>query len=282
MNQAVMTYASPTDVAEHYNDLDEYYRALWGEHLHHGYWKTGRESVEEAVRNMIDLVAEKARVQDADVCDVGCGYGGTSRVLAADYNARVTGVTISEKQYQYASSQQVTDGNPNILLQNWMENDFPESNFDAVLGIECFTHMPDQTKFLSEAFRVLRPGGRMVLCVWMTSEEPTPSQRQKLLDPIIAEGRLTHMPTPSECAEMVASAGFKVVEHEDLSRQVAKTWRICVRRAIVRILVTPAYWKFLLDASQKNRVFVRTLFRLDKAFKTGCMRYGLIVAEKPL
>ncbi|MDG2391187.1 MAG: class I SAM-dependent methyltransferase [Planctomycetaceae bacterium] len=281
MNQAVMTSASPTDVAEHYNDLDEYYRALWGEHLHHGLWLNGRETVEVAVRNMIDLVAEKARAQDAEVCDVGCGYGGTSRVLAADYNARVTGVTVSEKQYEYARTQQVTDGNPKILLKNWMENDFPESQFDAVLGVECFTHMPDQTKFLSEAFRVLKPGGRMVLCVWMTSEEPTKSQRQKLLDPIIAEGRLTHMPTPSECAEMVASAGFEMIEQEDLSQQVAKTWQICVRRAIRRILVTPAYWKFLLDASQKNRVFVRTLFRLDKAFKSGCMKYGLIVAEKP-
>jgi tocopherol O-methyltransferase len=281
LNQAVMTSASPTDVAEHYNDLDEYYRALWGEHLHHGLWLNGRESVEVAVRNMIDLVAEKARAQDAEVCDVGCGYGGTSRVLAADYNSRVTGVTVSEKQYEYARTQQVTDGNPNILLKNWMENDFPESQFDAVLGIECFTHMPDQTKFLSEAFRVLKPGGRMVLCVWMTSEEPTTYQRKKLLAPIITEGRLTHMPTPSECADMVTSAGFEVIEQEDLSQQVAKTWQICVRRAIGKILCTPAYWKFLLDASKKNRVFVRTLFRLDKAFKTGCMKYGLIVAEKP-
>jgi len=281
MNQAVKNSATPTDVAEHYNDLDEYYRALWGEHLHHGLWLTGRESVEVAVRNMIDLVAEKAQAQDAEVCDVGCGYGGTSRVLAKDYNSQVTGVTVSEKQFEYARSQQVTDGNPDIRLKNWMENDFEENRFDAVLGIECFTHMPDQTKFLSEAYRVLKPGGRMVLCVWMTSEDPTANQRKKLLDPIIAEGRLTHMPTPSECADMVTSAGFELVEQDDLSQQVAKTWRICVRRAVGRILVTPQYWKFLLDASQKNRVFVRTLFRLDKAFKTGCMRYGLIVAEKP-
>ena len=121
----------------------------------------------------------------------------------------------------------------------------------------------------------------MVLCVWMTSEEPSARQRKNLLDPIIVEGRLTHMPTPRECAYMVKAAGFSLCEQEDLSQQVARTWRICVRRAMGRILVTPKYWKFLLDASQKNRVFLRTLFRLDKAFRTGCMRYGLVVAEKP-
>ncbi|MBD3672791.1 MAG: class I SAM-dependent methyltransferase [Planctomycetaceae bacterium] len=280
MNQTLKMPATPMDVADHYNDLDEYYRALWGEHLHHGYWKTGRESVSEAVRNLIDLVAEQARVRDAEVCDVGCGYGGTSRVLAAEYNSRVTGVTVSEKQFDYAQSQSPGD-NPRIMLTDWMENEFEEARFDALLGIECFTHMPDQAKFLSEAYRVLKPGGRMVLCVWMTSEDPTPRQREQLLDPIISEGRLTHMPTPSEGANMVASTGFRIIEQRDLSDNVAKTWRICVRRAVGRILVTPRYWKFLLDVRQKNRVFLRTLFRLNKAFKTGCMRYGLIVAEKP-
>lgn len=280
MKQAVISSASPTDVADHYNDLDEYYRALWGEHLHHGYWETGRESVPEAVRNMIDLVAEQAQVRDAEVCDVGCGYGGTSRILASEYNSRVTGVTVSEKQFEYAQSQSSGD-NPNIQLTNWMDNQFLDEQFDAVLGIECFTHMPDQTKFLSEAFRVLKPGGRMVLCIWMTSEEPTPKQRERLLDPIISEGRLTHMPTLSEGTDMVTSAGFRILEQRDLSKNVAKTWRICIRRAVGRILITPRYWKFLLDVSQKNRVFLRTLFRLDKAFKTGCMRYGFIVAEKP-
>src|SRR5258708_36268948 len=45
-------------VAAHYDNLDRYYRELWGEHVHHGLWRTGRETPETAVRQLIDLVAD--------------------------------------------------------------------------------------------------------------------------------------------------------------------------------------------------------------------------------
>ncbi len=34
-------------VAAHYDDLDLFYQAIWGTHVHHGYWKTGKENREE-------------------------------------------------------------------------------------------------------------------------------------------------------------------------------------------------------------------------------------------
>ena len=34
---------SAADVAGHYDELDAVYRAIWGEHVHHGLWRTGRE-----------------------------------------------------------------------------------------------------------------------------------------------------------------------------------------------------------------------------------------------
>ena len=73
----------PAAVAAHYDDLDRFYREIWGEHVHHGLWRSGRESPEVAVRQLITLVAERAEIAAGDlVCDVGCGYGGTARVLA--------------------------------------------------------------------------------------------------------------------------------------------------------------------------------------------------------
>src|SRR5690348_17241363 len=86
-------------VAAHYDSLDRYYRELWGEHVHHGIWRTGRESVEEATRAMIDLVIVHAGLGwGARVVDAGCGYGGTARVLATELAADVVGFTLSEAQ----------------------------------------------------------------------------------------------------------------------------------------------------------------------------------------
>ncbi len=86
------------DVAAHYDDLDRFYREVWGEHVHHGLWSSGRETPEEATRSLIAVVAEQAALRPGDtVCDVGCGYGGTARVLAGEYGATVTALTVSRR-----------------------------------------------------------------------------------------------------------------------------------------------------------------------------------------
>ena len=50
------------DVARHYDEMDDVYRRVWSDHAHHGWWRTGRESVAEAVEDLVDLVADAARV----------------------------------------------------------------------------------------------------------------------------------------------------------------------------------------------------------------------------
>ena len=44
-------------VAAHYDELDPFYREVWGEHVHHGFWATGRESPTAAAEALVDLVA---------------------------------------------------------------------------------------------------------------------------------------------------------------------------------------------------------------------------------
>ena len=44
---------STEDVADHYDELDPFYREIWGEHVHHGLWESGKETIEEAVVNLV-------------------------------------------------------------------------------------------------------------------------------------------------------------------------------------------------------------------------------------
>src|SRR3954453_14603569 len=91
------------DVARHYDQLDRFYRGVWGEHVHHGYWKTGRETHAQALRAMVDLVIERANLKPGmSVLDIGCGHGETARILAKERAVEVTGVTLSEAQQRFA------------------------------------------------------------------------------------------------------------------------------------------------------------------------------------
>ena len=63
-------------VAQHYDDLDPFYRELWGDHVHHGLWTTGLENPAQAVENLIACVARRLELDPGQhVCDAGCGYG---------------------------------------------------------------------------------------------------------------------------------------------------------------------------------------------------------------
>src|ERR1700724_997011 len=100
-------------IIEHYDVVSPYYRSLWGEHLHHGYWIRGDESKEKAQLQLIEHLAQLAEVKrGADILDVGCGFGASSIYLAKHFNATVTGITISPVQVEMAN-QAATNAQPN-------------------------------------------------------------------------------------------------------------------------------------------------------------------------
>src|SRR5258705_11943295 len=81
-------------VAQHYDDLDPFYRELWGDHVHHGLWTTGLENPAQAVANLIACVARRLELDPGQpVRDVGCGYGATAHWLAEHHGVGVTGIT---------------------------------------------------------------------------------------------------------------------------------------------------------------------------------------------
>lgn len=278
---------SSKDVALHYDELDEFYREVWGEHVHHGLWLSGDESPDVAARQLVKRVAARAQVMDgARVCDIGCGYGATARMLACDFGAVVTALTISQAQYDFAvswSQRNPRDGehvHPVYLCRDWYENELTDESFDAAISIESSEHMPDKAAFFAEAHRVLRPGGRFVICAWLAKEKPHAIENRHLLEPICREGRIPCMGTESDYRRFFESAGFALDSFEDESARVKKTWPICVKRFLVKLFRDPRYAKFLLNKHKANRIFALTILRIWIAYNTGAMRYGIFTAHK--
>lgn len=272
---------SADDVARHYDQLDQFYREIWGEHVHHGVWDTGRESSEQAVRRLVDLVAEKAQLAPGmEVLDVGCGYGGTSRILAREHGARVTGLTVSPAQARYAESVTQPPGNPRYLLEDWMHNERESGLYDAMVAIESTEHMQDKGRVFTEAARVLKPGGRLVVCAWLAGSDLRPWERRHLIEPVCREGRLPAMGTEAEYVSWMQNAGFEVRSASDVSEKVARTWPICAWRLLLGLMRKPAYLRFILDARNDNRIFAITMLRIWLAYRRGAMRYVIFASVK--
>ena len=269
--------------ASHYDDLDQFYREIWGEHVHHGLWLEGDETDTEAAENLVTLVAKLGGTgEGTDVCDIGCGYGATAKILAERYAANVTGMTISSTQWRYAEANNSVPGKTTFLLRNWYQNELPDNRFDVVETVESLEHMPDLPTFFRECYRVMKPGGRLVAVAWMSCENPDPWAKRHLIDAITRESQIAGVRPESEFKAATLAAGFTNYQFHDYAPQVKKTWPLCAWRTVKGFFTKPHYRSFLFSPKNPNRIFALTLFRIWLAYELGVQRYGVFSADKPV
>lgn len=268
-------------VQEHYDDLDELYRKLWGQHLHHGLWIRGDETRDEATRQLIEKVISSGKLQKgARICDIGCGYGETAKYLAERLDASVSGITLSEKQVQWAKNLMPAQGHLEFLQENWLDNSLRNESFDSAIAIESSEHATDKSEFFRQAHRILRPGGTLTICAWVQNENASALQKKLILVPICDEGRLPSLFTSSEYVDALENVGFKVRSVENLSAQVSRTWNIVLREMSKYSLQHPQELIKTYQKTPRSHDFLWTPLRMWSGFKSGALEYALISAVK--
>jgi len=265
-------------VAAHYDTLDPIYRDLWGQHVHHGLWTTGRETAAEATENMSRRVlGGLALVPGAHVADIGCGYGGTARIAAEVHGAQVLGLTLSAAQKREADRQPVMRGSVKIRVQDWKEAAFAAGSFDALFALESLEHFADKAGFARMARAAVRPGGRVAVTTWLAADRVAPWARRHLLDAVCREAQVAALVTARELRDMFCAAGFSEVLAEDLSPRVGRTWSVILARLMWRMLTRRDYWSFLIKSRARDRIFALTAVRIRLGYATDCFRYGYFV-----
>ncbi len=167
-------YISSGTVASAYDSWtqDKLLERLWGEHIHLGFYPVENKNID--FRNAkIQFVHELVKWSGLDklpkgsrILDVGCGIGGSSRILAKYYGFNVTGITISPAQVKRARELTPSELNCNFQVMDALDLKFKDGSFDGVWSVEAGAHMNDKTKFADEMLRTLRPGGYFALADW--------------------------------------------------------------------------------------------------------------------
>jgi tocopherol O-methyltransferase len=214
-------------VAKYYEDTQQWYNFFWGINgIHFGIWDEGTTSHNESVQNTNEFAAQLLGVNVGDrVLDAGCGIGATARFIAEQYQAHVTGITIADNQVEEARSSTP----PNLKdLVTFVNRDFEatgfnDNSFDGVYAIESICH-GDPARFIVEAYRLLDKGGRIVVFDYSVAEslnKPDEAKYQIYVDGHQVPGILP----VDEFKEHLENVGFNGIIHQDLSAQVARSFK---------------------------------------------------------
>lgn len=275
-----MPYNDTAKVREHYDLASGHYHTLWGEHIHHGYWVSGKESKEEAADALIRLLVEKAGIQrGASVLDIGCGVGGSSRWLAKNLGCHVTGVTISPVQVEMAEREtaKLQISHPprfRVADANALPADLGDASFDFLWSVEMISHLSDRDNLFRRASQLLKPGGRMAITDWWKSEGLSDDAARKFIEPI-EKGMLVDLPTFSEYAHYISAHGFRLLWYDDISDRVARTWDLTSEA-----VTNPVVWGFALRHGKELVEFLHSFKAMRAGFKSGAFRYPALVLEK--
>lgn len=268
-----------SQVSHHYDELDEFYRELWGTHLHHGLWEKPGISKEEAVIELsLKVLYSLGSFSNLKLIDVGCGYGETARLAMSLGAGEVSGITLSRKQFEYATAH--TQPGTKFYLGDWLQNKFPNQTFDGGYSIECFSHIPDKSRYFEQVRRTLKPGGKFVMTAWLSGDNPSVWEKRHLLEPICEEGRLPSLCTRSELLELAQNSGFELLEDADLSSKVWKTWLISSKE-VLKLFKESKGLKYFLNKDHHERQFALSVPRILTAYRLGCFKYGLFVMQVP-
>ena len=98
------------------------------------------------------------------ILEVGCGKGFNSVYLASQCPARnFVGIDLTPLHVALAQKAGQALANLRFARGNFQQLDFPDHSFDLVFGVETLCHASDVAEVYAELFRVLRPGGRVVI-----------------------------------------------------------------------------------------------------------------------
>ncbi|MCU0566742.1 MAG: methyltransferase domain-containing protein [Oculatellaceae cyanobacterium Prado106] len=283
-------YQSPDSVANSYDDWtnDGILEFYWGEHIHLGHYGSPPHK-KDFLKAKADFVHEMVRwgglvslAPGTTVLDVGCGIGGSSRILARDYGFAVTGITISPQQVRRAQELTLPGVSAQFKVDDALALSFPDASFDVVWSIEAGPHMPDKAQFARELLRVLKPGGILVVADWNQRDDrhiPLNSWEKPVMRQLLDQWSHPAFSSIEGFAELLEATGLVAgeVTTADWTVETLPSWLDSIWQGVVR---PEGIVRFGVIGLIKSLREVPTFLLMRLAFGARLCRFGMFRAVR--
>ena len=217
---------SKENVAHHYDISEKLYDLFLDENRQYScaYFKNEDDTLEQAQNNKIHHIIKKLNIQpNQKVLDIGSGWGTLALAIAKETNANVTGITLSENQFEYSRNKA-----KEMNLSNQVEFkliDYRQLNekFDRVVSVGMFEHVGRNfyKTYFNTVFKLLNEKG--IALIHTIGSSMPPRDPQPWIQKYIFPGGYT--PSLSEVAKPIEKSGLIVSDIEVLRMHYAHTLR---------------------------------------------------------
>ena len=276
------------NIVDYYAESENAYKDSWDLKnslaIHYGYWDEKVKSFPQSLLRMNEIMVEAAEIKSTDkVLDAGCGIGGSSIFLAEKIGCSVIGISLSERQIHKAKElaiEKKVEDKIDFRVMNYCTTGFPNESFDIVWGCESICYADDKELFIKEGYRLLKPGGRLVVAdgfVTGFKNNDHPSIR-KWLD----GWQVNYLETPDRFQKFMSEAGFNNIFSRDISRFTVHSSKRLYKFYFLANLYL--LWKTITFSNRSTEMQRKNISACKHQYdgmKKGLWQYGLIVGTKP-
>jgi len=270
-------------IGYHYDVSNEFY-ALWLDRqmvYSCAYYRTGDETLDTAQEQKLDHLCRKLRLAPGlTLLDIGCGWGGLLHWAASRYGISGVGVTLSERQYEYARARIVAAGladRVEIRLQDY--RDVPgEARFDRIVSVGMYEHVgiANLPAYFGGIARLLKPGGVALNHGITVSDRDGqaggPPGGEFIDRYVFPGGELPHI---SRVLYEIAGSGLEITDVEDLRPHYPPTLLHWLRR-----LEASRDEVIRIAGEQRYRIWRMYLAGMAYAFDRGLLSVAQVLACK--
>lgn len=275
------------DIIHYYDSCYWDYRFAWANGnnlaLHYGYWDSDTRSHSDSLMKMNQVLAEQIGISESDyVLDAGCGLGGSAIWLAENCGARVLGITLSEKQVEYATrfaeKRGVAD-RVRFQAADFCKVPLEDERFDVVWGLESSCYAIRKQSFIQEAYRLLRKGGRMVIADGLAKRTQFTRKEWKIILICLNGWAVPNLATPKQMETHLQNTGFNEIAYRDISSYTLPSSRRMYRTALANYPLQKISRLLGLRTEVQNANYLTGLYQYQ-LMKSGISGYGMFSGVK--
>ena len=218
------------NISHHY-DLGNAFYQLWLDETmtySSALFESGQESLEAAQRAKYARLVDRLGVRPGDhVLEIGCGWGGFAEYAARERGLKVTGLTISRAQYDYACARIAKAGlseQVQFKLQDYRDE---RGAYDGIASIEMFEAVGERywPAYFDTLRKCLKPGGQATLQVILVQDKRFEAYRSGVdfIQKYIFPGGM--LPAPKVLRAEIERAGLSVVHSVEFGQSYSDTLR---------------------------------------------------------